>query len=503
MKRISIFCACMLILFPAAYGQTVSGAGASAESGSCNGYGAGAEYKSGTKNDLSAADGLTVSKTVELSLEECQNMAMENNAGLLNSRLDIEAAIYQKKEALGEYFPRVSVNALGFHAFDPMLEIGVKDILGTSAFTEGLQNIIDKLAGPLGINSIYSTLKHGVTATVSAIQPLFAGGRIVNGNKLAALGIEAAGLQYNIKLRATKEEIEESYWKVVSLDEKLQTINQLQGLVDTLYKDVASACRAGLATDNDLLQVRLKQNELRSGKIQLKNGVRLAKMALFNSIGQKYNPYSTIVNDSIPYIDNIALTDRLDAMLAPENYYRNEDDVTAGLEESKLLDLSVRSKQLEKKMAIGETLPQIGIGASYGYGNIIDKGSFNGAVFASVQIPLSDWGKTARKIQRYNTQIQKAENDKEFLNAQLTLQVRQLWFNLTAAWEQLLVSEESVEAARSSVRQLDAHYRAGLCPLSELLQAQTQLRQVSEMHIDQSITYRTALQAYLNRTCHN
>lgn len=435
----------------------------------------------------------------EVSLDQCQEMAMEHNPYILNSRLDILAAQARKREALAEYFPKVSVNALAFYAFDPILEIGLTDIMGDNDFANNLNSLLEGFAAQYGFNTQYSTLKKGMTATVTAMQPVFAGGRIVNGNRLAALGMEAARLKQEIQLRATSEDVEKGYWQVVSLEEKMKTLDQMQGLVDTLYRDVNAAVQAGLATENDLLQVRLKKNELRSGKIRVRNGIRLAKMNLFNSIGLEYNPYSTIRNDSVPYIDDIILSDRLTDLESPDTYYRPEEEVAAQQAEARLLDLSVRSKQLEKKMTVGETLPQIGVGASYGYGNIIDKGQMNGAVFASIQIPLSDWGKTARKMQRYDYQIQKAENEKDFLNAQLILQIRQLWMDLTASWEQLLVARESVVTARTSVSQLESYYRAGMSPLSDLLQAQSQLQECSNEYIDQCIAYRTALQAYLNR----
>lgn len=435
----------------------------------------------------------------EISLGDCQKMALENNSYILNAQLDIWAAQARKREAVAEYFPRVSVNALAFYAFDPILELGVKDIFGDNDFSNNLNNILTNLGGQMGFDPVYSTLKHGVSATVSAVQPVFAGGRIVNGNRLAALNMEAARLKQEIQLRTTSEDVEKGYWQVVSLEEKMRTLDQLQGLADTLYRDVNAAVSAGLATENDLLQVKLQQNRIKTGKIRAKNGIRLAKMNLFNSIGMEYNPYSTIRNDSVPYIDDIVLSDRLTDLKAPDAYYRPEEEVAASQAESQLLDLSVRAQKLEKKMTVGETMPQIGVGASYGYGNFIDKGQMNGAVFASVQIPLSDWGKTARKIQRYDYQIQKAENERDFLNAQLILQVRQLWLDLTASWEQLTVSRESVETARSSVRQLEAYYRAGMSPLSDLLQAQSQLQQCADEYVDQCIAYRTALQAYLNR----
>lgn len=433
-----------------------------------------------------------------LSLEDCKALALENSAAVRNAGLDVYAARAQKQEAFAEYFPKVSVNAFAFYAFDPMLEIGVTDIFGKSDFSQNLQNVLSSLAASYGFDPVYSTLRHGVSATVSVMQPVFAGGRIVNGNRLASLGVEAAGLQQNMTRRRTEEEIEKSYWQVISLEEKRKTLDQLQSLVDTLYKDVSSAYAAGLVTRNELLQVSLRQNELKSGKIQVRNGIRLAKMNLFNSVGLQYNPYSTVRNDSIPYIDDIVLTDRLDSLSPPQAYYRPEEEIAAGMEESRLLDISVRAKELEKEMAMGEALPQIGVGVSYGYNRMITDGRMNGAVYAMVQIPLSDWGKTSRKMQMYDTQIEKARNDQEYLNARLVLQVRKLWLDLESSWEQMLVARESVSAAEASVSELTAYHEAGMSPLSELLQAQSRLRQASDEYVDRSIDYRVALRAYLD-----
>lgn len=435
----------------------------------------------------------------DLSLEHCQDMASENNPYVLNSQLDVYAARAQKQEALSEYFPKVSVNAFSFHAFDPMLEIGVTNILGKSDFSYNLQNLVTSLASAWGFDPVYSTLEHGVSATVSVMQPVFAGGRIVNGNRLAALGVEAAGLQKNMQVRTVAEDVEKGYWQVVSLEEKMKTLDQLQTLVDTLYKDVSSACAAGLVTENDLLQVQLRRNELRSGKIQLKNGIRLAKMNLFNSIGVVYSPYLSTANDSIPYIDDIRLSEAIDSFGAPEQYYRPEEEIVANLDETRLLDISVESKKLEKRMVAGEAMPQIGVGVSYGYTDLINDGRMNGAVYAMVRIPISDWGKTSRKMQRYDYQLQKAQNEREYLNAQLILQVRKLWIDLESTWEQLQVASESVEVAGASVDNLSAYYEAGMSPMSEFLQAQSQLQKAENDYIDQCMNYRNALRAYLDR----
>ena len=249
-------------------------------------------------------------KTV-LTMEECRSMALRNNAAVRNAQLDVIAARAQKGEALSEYFPKVSVNAFGYYAFDPMLEVGVKDILGDSDAANNLNSWVSQIAPLYGIDPVFSTMKQGYSATVSAVQPVFAGGRIVSGNRLASLGVEAARLKSSLQRRKSVEEVEQDYWQVISLEEKMKTLGSVQEMLDNLEKDVDAAVAAGLATETDRLRLQLKRNELRATRSKLKGGIRLAKMNLCDAIGLEYTPYSTFMTDSLPFIDSIVLADGL------------------------------------------------------------------------------------------------------------------------------------------------------------------------------------------------
>lgn len=438
-------------------------------------------------------------ESVSLPLDSCFELARTHSAVLKNARLDVLAARAKKQEALASYFPKVAVQAFGFGALDPMLEIGLLDILGNSPAALNLNRLLEQVGTRYGLNTSYRTLDHGWTASATAIQPLFAGGRIVNGNRLAQLGVQASVLQEKISERTMLEEVENAYWLVVSLEEKRKTLEQLQSLLDHVEKDVRSAFSAGLATETDVMQVSLRQNELKSGKIQVENGIRLAKMNLFNTIGYAYNPYRNVELEGLPHIDEVRFSNLPDTLLPPETYYMDENEIAAAQEEMRLLELQVDAGKLAKKMALGEALPQVGVGALYGYSDMMNNERFNGALFVSAKVPLSDWGATARKLQGEEYRLQKARNDKEFYSSQILLQIRQLWLNLTSAWEQLQVAEESVETARKTTEQLTEHYRAGMASLSELLQAQTRLRQEAEACIDRKIAYQTALQSYRHR----
>lgn len=167
------------------------------------------------------------------------------------------------------------------------------------------------------------------------------------------------------------------------------------------------------------------------------------------------------------------------------------------MDEIQLLALNVKAKRLEKKMAIGEALPQVALGVTAGYFDLNDSGKSNALAFATVQIPLSDWGKTASKAQRLEIQVQKAENERAYLQRQLRLQLDRLWVDLTSAYDRWQLSEQALLTSRRLYDAALSNYAAGLVPLQELLEAESTLRTDSSDRCDRLIEYRTAVREYL------
>ena len=419
---------------------------------------------------------------VRLSLQDCINLSETNNTYIKNTHLDVLAAQAQKKEVFAEYFPRVSFRALGLWSQDYFIDIVLGPELGE----------LVRSSEAVGFT------QSGIHASISLMHPLYAGGRIRTGNKLAKVGIKAAELKHEVNLREKREEIEKMYWEIVALEEKRSTLKHLEELLDTLYKDVLSGMDAGVITESDQMLVKMKQNELKSGKIQLEGGIKLLKMNLFNIIGMGYSFVEELADPMNPYLDEIVLSDRLSALLPPSHYYIPEEEFAAGVTETELLDVMVEAKKLEKKLALGEYLPSVGVGVSYGYANFMND-NFNAVGLATISIPISNWGKGSQRLKRLDYQIQKAANEKEHLTSQLVLQARQLWLNLNVAWEQMKVAEENVALAQKTVYNQLSQFNAGLVPLSDLLMNQTSLFEATENLISKQIAYSNALTAYNGR----
>lgn len=407
-----------------------------------------------------------------LSLDSCKALAMRNNATVRNASLDVEAAREVKKQAFTKFFPQVTAIGGAYYAAKPLIEYSIDDI-GNANVRQQLHNLYFEYGAAMGLPDRLSLCENGVMAGVTALQPVFMGGQIVYGNKLAEIGVMAAELQSQLTCDQVLQLLEETYWQTLSLSEKQKTLRQAMDFLDTLYRDVTTATNAGLVTKNDILKVTLKQDEIRSNMLKVENGIKLSTMFICQLIGIEYN-------------ENLTFRDNLPKRMNPEKL--SEADVKNAVcrrRESQLLELQIQAEKLKKDIAIGESSPHLIVGASASYGNpVFDHFSANAMAFATLQVPLTGWWETAHKIRQQNFLIQKAENERTDLVAKMELETRQAWSNIEEADSQVALAETSVQNAAANLQDTKTNFEAGLVPVSELLEAQTMLLQTQNQLTD-------------------
>ncbi len=436
-----------------------------------------------------------------LTLDSCLSLARQNNKELRRAELDIDKAQQVKNQAFTNYFPQVKATAIGYHSLHPMVEVGINDINNASV-RDLLTTLYGNYGAALGLDNTISLFQYGYQVGVTALQPVYMGGKIVAGNQLAKVGIEAAQLQTQITERDLLEQVEESYWLVVGLTEKQQTLQAVTALLDTIHRTVQSAVDAGLALQTDLLQVELRQSEIHRTQIQLNNGLALAKRALWQAISPTTSPtppkeglldYNTLQVESIS-ADTILFTPSL----------RGQGESL----ESSLLSLSVRAAELQRRMTIADALPQVAVGAHYGYSNMqanflrdgLGSKTGNGAVFVSVSVPLTDWWETGHKIRENNIALEQARLQEQNTNQLLALRTQQAYDKMIESY--LLISENrhALDIARENYRLSGVNYRAGMGTITDLLTAQTSLLQAENNLTDALISYRVSLRRYTDLT---
>jgi len=422
-----------------------------------------------------------------LTLDSCLVLARQNNPTLRKAQLEVLKAREVKSQALTKYFPQIKGTAFGFHALQPLVEVGIDDI--GNATVRDLLNTLYGFFGPaLGLENSINFLHYGYAAGVMAIQPVFVGGKIVAGNKLAKVGVEAAELQAQMAERDGLEQVEETYWLVYGIEQKQHLIDDATALLDTAYLQVSAAVNAGLALPSDLMQVEMKRDDIARRQLQVASGRILARRALALSIG---------LPDTVDFV----LADTLYSQL-PDFSQLSTLNSQPSTPERELLDLQMRAAKLQRYMVIADALPQIALGASYGYSrfqtNLLRDGlgnkNGNGALFVTVSVPLTAWWETAHKIRERNYAIQQAQIDIDNLGTQLDLRTQQAYDQWTQAVALLQLQQRTAEHAEEAYRQAEANYAAGLITITDLLQAHTTLLQarsdLSDAQISVRITHR-------------
>lgn len=427
-----------------------------------------------------------------LSLEQCKSLAVQNNAKIRNAELDIEAAELTKKGAFTKYFPQVSIKGGAFKATEPLLDMDMgKGNVNVDFGNLAMNNVFTTLYnvyGPyMNANINVKGLDDGIVGGVMAVQPVFVGGRIVNGNKLAGLGVDAAKLQTQMARDETDLKTVELYWTIISLQEKQNIIKSANQLLDTLYRDASGAVEAGVIHRNDLLKVTLKQSEMKSNELKLNNGIRLAKSALCQHIG-------------IPYDGNMVLTDTIGEIPNPSIYHVDHNEAIKGRIEYQLLDLSTDAEKLKKKMLVGEALPQIAVGAGYTCNTLMDKFKTNGLVFATLSIPISGWWEKSYDIRKQELNCTKAENQRLDLDEQMLLQMQMAWNDLDESYSQVLIAKQTAETAEENLKLASDNYAAGMVSMSDVLEAQTLLQQAHSQLADNKVDYMIKLTKYKQMT---
>lgn len=420
-----------------------------------------------------------------LTLDSCLSAARQRNCTIQSALLEVQVSQQVKKQVFTKYFPQVQLTGFGFHALNPLVSIYIPDLMQTEEGREAMEAIFQELKeeNP-DISENFEMLRWGVSAGALVVQPVFMGGRIVTGNKLAKIGIEAAEKKVEVSERDVLQEVEDTYWLIAGLYEKRATVQGVQALLDTIQNTANLAFNNGLVTQNDILKVQLKRNEIDTKSVQLENGIILASKLLCQLTGINYTGELELQ----PFPEEEAV----------ETVVLMDTFIVTGRPEAELLEMNIKAEQLRKKMTIGEALPQIGVGLRGGYSNFFERDRWNGLVFAFVRVPLTQWWETGHKIKEHNLRIEQAQLMQQDLMGKMALQNEQVYNQLTEAVRLVIQHEASVKIAEDNYRISMMNYEAGMTTMSELLESQALLLQAKNAYTDARISLRAAQRKFNN-----
>ena len=431
--------------------------------------------------------GITTAQTY--TLQQLKDSALQNNIAIRNARHSIDAAQQQRKEAFTKYFPNISGTGFWFNANKGMAqpELNLSEQITPELGMALAQALPAEAVAALGNPISISMMKNGTIAGINAVQPVFAGGQIINGNKLAKVGEDVSRLQLQLSENEVEKQTEQYYWQLVSLQEKMKTIEAVQALLADISKDVDVAVRAGVAMRNDLLQVQLRQNDVESQKLKVQNGIGILRLLLSQYCGLHNEQFN---------VEGIAFNDNSSMQVIKQDC----GQALLGTAEYQLLNKQVEATKLQKKMEIGKNLPTVGVGAGYNYHNLLDNNHSFAMVFATVSVPISDWWSGSHAIKRKKIEQQKAEEQLADNSELLKIRMQNAWNNVEESHQQLQIAQRSIEQAEENLRLNRDYYKAGTSKMSDLLEAQLLYQQSLDRRTDAYADYQNKLLEYRQST---
>lgn len=405
-----------------------------------------------------------------LTLEECRNLAIQNNKELQISGEKIKMADNEKKAAFTKYFPQLSAN--GAYMWNQ------KDInlLDMGALSSSLSSSLGGLAQlPMiqhlmsGVNDMqHLDVQNIWVGNVSLVQPVFMGGKIVNYNQITKFAKQLAESMNNLQLQDLIYKTDETYWQVISLVNKKKLADAYVDLLRKMDSDVTAMIYEGVATEADGLSVKVKLNEAEMAQTKVENGLALTRMLLAQICGLSLEEDLSLADEKL---DNFPVeTTQASADLNEAFMNRNE---------LRSLDLATKIYKRKERIALAEMLPNVALAANYfvtnpnvfnGFKNNF-AGMFNVGVM--VKVPLSGWWEGTYRRNSAKAEMRIKTLEWQDAREKIELQVNQSVYKVNEAGKKLIASSRNMENAEENLRRANFGFEEGVIPALNLMEAQT------------------------------
>ena len=461
-----------------------------------------------------------VAQTV-LTLEECRTMALENNSQSKMAREKVAAAEYDSKTAFANYLPKVSATALYLHNSDNInlaseeqrnslsdmgtsLTSGIKNSLMTdpdfltlymtdATVKNTVNYMINKMsaadvAGTLNnigqdlSNDLSLDIRNVYVGAITVEEPIYVGGKIRAYNKVTAYAKELAETQLSGEDQKVLVTVDEAYWQIVSVANKLRLTDRYVELLQQMDRNVEIMKNEGVATASDQLSVRVKLNEAQMTQIKAQNGLALSKMLLCQLCGMPLDSEITLQDE---------MNETLDIPVEEVTY--SQEDLYENRPELKSLQLAVNMYDLKSKIVRADYLPTVALMGNYlitnpsasdGFANDFH-GMWNVGVVA--RIPVFHFGEGMNKYRKAKSDVILTQYQLDDAKGKVSLQVKQYEKKIAEADSRLEMALRNMENAEENLRVANIGFKEGVGESSLVLAAQTAWLQAHSEEIDARI----------------
>ena len=393
-----------------------------------------------------------------LSLDQAVALALKHNSALHQARAQVDAAEASRKKVRGGYGPSLSAGA-NLQIWDSEHSISIAPD-APPPFNEPFV-AREQITGQINL-----TLTQPIT-------PLY---QVHKGQKLAAMGRDAAKLGWRRAQQSIAGEAKKAYLNVLRARAGQAIAKSAVEQVTAGVEKARAFERAGLIGKNDLLKAEVALAQAEEGKIKAEAGVALAQSALAAVLGLSPDKRFTLTEK--PGV--------------PAAYGRSLSDCVKQAQQNRA---ELQIAQAQARIARGQGaiekwnyVPQLVALAQYQH--TIGGGDFQPAnaffVGGALNWKLFEWGKTHYSVKAAEHKTKAAEYALPLLRARIHLEVKKAYLDLQVAQKTMAVAKRSIEQAREGYRIEQVRFSKQAATATDLLDAQLALTR-SELSFTNSL----------------
>lgn len=403
-----------------------------------------------------------------MSLEQCRELALEHNKQIQMAQADAVASDYLVQSAKTKYLPRIDFAGGWINPGDRPLRPFAINFNIPGVTPQGLSIPLDFIS--VAPKEVY-------TGGFILRQPIFMGFKIVEANKIARYTSELLHEKVKMEEADVLASVDEAYWRVISVQEKVTLAKTYKSLLDHLGQDLENLYDEGMTTRNEVLKVQVKKNEVELSLVKAENGLELSKMLLGQIIGVDANQ----IELDTGIISEEQLSSRLLALT-------NNDTIERA--EIVMLRNKLAITESARKMVKSQFLPNIFLTAGYNWTQPnLYKGSQNNfggdwMIGVGVQIPVLTWGDRLHQVHMADQQVAKAKLELQDSQEKINLQIQQNRFKHAEALKRMELTKLSKEQAEENLRITKNSLLEGMNSVRDILEAQVMWEKASSADID-------------------
>jgi len=392
------------------------------------------------------------------TLNECLQYGLKNSPKQKKEAFSRELKNIQRKEQESRYLPQVNGYANFFHYFD----------LPNYVFQENEGDILSggTVEGPFAVEigeefNLYSGIRID--------QKLFDYNLLLR-NDFKESRAKITGLQSELTNEETIFEIATNYYKTLSIrasreiiDENKEHLQKLKDIMQLQYEN-------DLITQTDLQRIEVKIVNLNSKMQRLNSGLEGQKNLLKLLMGMPLEDQLTLIYDSASL-----LTENL---LAPPEYKTFAD--------VQLLDTQKDLQHLAQKSVYSDYLPSVKAFANFQFQAQRDRFSIfqtgeewfsNHVIGVNLDVPIFSGFEKKSRIEQFKIREEEIDFNLSQQQKKLALQYQNALNEYQNNLSGIQAQRANISVAESVFSSTKLQYQEGITPLSELLSAESALRE--------------------------